>query len=48
MDIASGKTKPTSQPAQEFFYETYNISFWTMPRADAIKWLNSQFGTNVK
>jgi hypothetical protein len=48
MDISSGKTKPTSQPAQEFFYETYNISFWTMPRADAINWLNTQFGTNVK
>ncbi len=48
MDVASGKTKPTSQPAEEFFYKAYNISFWTMPQADAAKWLNSQFGTNVK
>jgi ABC-type sugar transport system substrate-binding protein len=48
MDVASGKVSPTSQPAQEFFYKAYNISFWTMPRADAVTWLNSQFGTNVK
>jgi len=48
MDIASGKVKPTSQPAEEFFYKAYNISFWTMPREDAVAWLNSQFGTNVK
>jgi ABC-type sugar transport system substrate-binding protein len=48
MDVASGKTAMTSQPAQEFFYKAYNVSFWTMPRADAVVWLNSQFGTNVK
>ena len=48
MDIANGKVPPTSQPAQEFFYKAYNISFWTMPRADAVTWLNTQFGTNVK
>ena len=48
MDIASGKTPMTSQPAQEFFYKAYNVSFWTMPRTDAVAWLNSQFGTNVK
>jgi ribose transport system substrate-binding protein len=48
MDVASGKVKPTSQPAEEFFYKAYNVSFWTMPRADAVKWLNEQFGTNVE
>ncbi len=48
MDIKSGKTKMTSQPGEEFFYKTYNISFWTMPRAEAVKWLNDQFGTNVQ
>ena len=48
MDVASGKTPATSQPAQEFFYKAYNISFWTMPGADAAKWLNSEFGTNVQ
>jgi ABC-type sugar transport system substrate-binding protein len=48
MDVKSGKVAPTSQPAQEFFYKAYNISFWTMPQADAVKWLNTEFGTNLK
>jgi len=38
----------STQPAKEFFYKAYNISYWTMPRADAVKWLNNQFGTNVQ
>ncbi len=48
MDVASGKVPQVSQPPQEFFYKAYNISFWTMPRADAVTWLNDQFGTNVQ
>ena len=48
MDIANGKTASTSHPEQTFFYKAYNISYWTMPRADAVNWLNTQFGTNVK
>ncbi len=48
MDIKNGKVKMTDQPAKEFFYKAYNISYWTMPRADAVKWLNKQFGTSVK
>mgnify|MGYP001338073694 CR=1 FL=1 len=48
MDIANGDVAPTSQPAEEFFYKAYNISFWTMPEADAVEWLNTQFGTNLK
>jgi hypothetical protein len=48
MQVASGKTPQTSQPAQEFFYKAYNMSFWTMPRADAVTWMNTQFGTNLK
>ena len=48
MDVANGKTAGTSHPEQQFFYKAYNISFWTMPRADAVKWLNTEFGTNVK
>ena len=48
MDIKTGKVKPTSQPAEEFFYKAYNVSFWTMPAADAAEWLNTQFGTNVE
>ena len=47
MDVKNGKVQPTSQPAVENFYKAYDISFWTMPRADAVKWLNDQFGTNV-
>lgn len=48
MDIKNGKVSLTSQPAEEFFYKTYNISYWTMPREDAVQWLNTQFGTNVE
>jgi ABC-type sugar transport system substrate-binding protein len=48
MDVKNGKVKPTSQPAEEFFYKAYNVSFWTMPEADAAEWLNTQFGTNVE
>jgi len=48
MDVAAGKVARTAQPAEEFFYKAYNISFWTTPRADAVEWLNTQFGTNVE
>jgi ABC-type sugar transport system substrate-binding protein len=48
MDIKKGKVKMTSQPEQQFFYKAYTISYWSMKRADAVKWLNDQFGTNVK
>jgi ABC-type sugar transport system substrate-binding protein len=48
MDIKNGKVKRTSQPEQTFFYKAYTISYWTMKRADAVKWLNDQFGTSVK
>jgi ABC-type sugar transport system substrate-binding protein len=48
MDVASGKTAPTSQPAEEFFYKAYNVSYWTMAEADAASWLNEQFGTNIE
>jgi ABC-type sugar transport system substrate-binding protein len=48
MDIANGKEAPTSDPASEHFYKAYNVSFWTMPEADAVTWLNTQFGTNIE
>lgn len=48
MDIASGKVASTSQPAEEYFYKAYNVSYWTMPYEDAIDWLNEQFGTNLE
>jgi hypothetical protein len=48
MDVASGKVPQISQPAQEVFYKAYNVSFWTMPQADAAKWLKDQFGVTVQ
>jgi ABC-type sugar transport system substrate-binding protein len=47
MDVKNGLTDQVSQPAQEFFYKAYNISYYTMPKADTIKWLNSEFGTKL-
>ena len=47
-DVLNGKIKQVSDPAVEKFYKAYNISYWTMPRANAVKWLNTQFGTKVK
>jgi hypothetical protein len=48
MDVLNGKVQPTHEPAEEFFYKAYNVSYWTMPQADAAEWLNTQFGTNVE
>ncbi len=48
MDIANGKVNQVSQPAKEFFYKAYKMSFWSMKRDEAATWLNTQFGTNVK
>jgi hypothetical protein len=48
LDIINGKVDPTTQPAEEFFYKAYNVSFWTMPEADAVEWLNTQFGTSLE
>jgi ABC-type sugar transport system substrate-binding protein len=48
MDIVNGKVPVTSDPPQEFFYKTYNISYYSMPREAAVKWLNEQFGTNLQ
>ncbi|HET6437598.1 MAG TPA: substrate-binding domain-containing protein [Anaeromyxobacter sp.] len=47
MDVKAGKVARTSQPAKEFFYKAYTISFWTMKKADAASWLSKQFGANV-
>jgi ABC-type sugar transport system substrate-binding protein len=47
-DIRNGKIKQVEPPTKEFFAKAYNISFWTMPRPDAVKWMNSQFGTNLQ
>jgi ABC-type sugar transport system substrate-binding protein len=47
MDIKSGKVSRTAQPAKEFFYKAYTISYWTMKKADAAAWLKDQFGASV-
>ncbi len=48
MDIARGDVAPTNDPAEEFFYKAYNVSYWTMAQEDAAAWLNDQFGTNIE
>jgi ABC-type sugar transport system substrate-binding protein len=44
MDVVNGKVEPTSNPAQEYFYKAYTVSFWTMPQEEAKTWLDTQFG----
>ena len=46
--IKDGTIKQIEQPAKETFAKAYDVSFWSMTRDDAVKWLNSQFGTSVK
>jgi len=48
MDIASGKTAQVSDPAEEFFYQAFNINAWDWTQAEAAAWLNDQFGTNIE
>lgn len=47
-DIYNKKIPQVSQPATESFAKAYSVSFFTMTRDDAVKWLNEQFGTSVK
>jgi ABC-type sugar transport system substrate-binding protein len=44
MDVINGDVTPTSDPAEEFFYKAYPISYWTMPQEEAQAWLDTQFG----
>lgn len=44
MDVVSGDVDATTNPAEEFFYKAYTISYWTMPKEDAEAWLDAQFG----
>jgi ABC-type sugar transport system substrate-binding protein len=48
MDVKNGLVDQVSQPAKELFYKAYTISYYSMPRAETVKWLNSQFGTKLK
>ena len=47
MDVAAGKIPMVSDPASEEFYKAYDINYYTMPEAEAVTWLNTQFGTNL-
>jgi hypothetical protein len=44
MDVINGDVAPTSDPAEEYFYKAYPISYWTMPQQEAQEWLDAQFG----
>lgn len=44
MDVINGKVAPKSDPAEEFFYQAYTISYWDMSKEEAQTWLESQFG----
>lgn len=46
--IRNGEIPQIGETEDETFAKAYNISYWTMDRADAVKWLNEQFGTNVE
>ena len=46
--IRNGEIKQIGDTEVETFAKAYTISFWTMDRADAVKWLNEQFGTSLK
>lgn len=46
--IRNGEIEQIGETEVETFAKAYNISFWTMDRADAVTWLNEQFGTNVE
>lgn len=44
MDVFDGKVAMTSDPAEEFFYKAYTISYWDMDKDEAQAWLDAQFG----
>jgi hypothetical protein len=44
MDVVNGEVAKKSDPAKEFFYKAYTISYWTMEKDKAKDWLKAQFG----
>ena len=44
MDVMKGDVAAKSSPAKEFFYKAYTISYWSMAKDKAQKWLHTQFG----
>jgi ABC-type sugar transport system substrate-binding protein len=45
MDIAGGDVQATNNPAEEFFFRAYTISYWDMDADKARTWLDEQFGS---
>ncbi|MXU64386.1 sugar ABC transporter substrate-binding protein [Oceanomicrobium pacificus] len=45
MDVVDGKVAPSNDPAEEFFYKAYTISYWSMEQDEAKAWLEQQFGS---
>lgn len=46
-DILNGKIKQIGSTEEIIWAPAYCISYWTMGRDDAVKWLNEQFGTSI-
>lgn len=46
--IRNGELEQVGDTEVETFAKAYCISFWSMERAQAVAWLNAQFGTNVQ
>lgn len=44
MDVVNGDVSATSDPAEEFFYKAYTVSYWSMEKDEAASWLEAQFG----
>ncbi|CUH41273.1 sugar ABC transporter substrate-binding protein [Ruegeria atlantica] len=44
MDVLDGNVEAKAEPAQEYFYKAYTISYWSMEKDDAQDWLSAQFG----
>lgn len=45
MDVVNGDVETRNDPAKEFFYKAYTISYWSMEQEEAQTWLDEQFGS---
>lgn len=46
--IRNGELKQIGDTEVETFAKAYNVSYWTMPREEAARWLKDQFGVDVQ
>lgn len=47
-EIRNGAIEQKGDTEKEFFAKAYTISYFAMDRAEAVKWLNTQFGISVQ